>query len=66
MSLVSKMYPRGIQLRNLIRVSRVAPTSDILWEFSCSHVGEVRGGGGGGDKDVLAGFHREESVMDNN
>ena len=26
MSLVSKMYPRGIQFRNFSRVSNVAPT----------------------------------------
>ncbi len=33
-SLVSKMYPRGIQLRKRRRVSRVAWTRGAFWEFS--------------------------------
>lgn len=33
-SLVSKMYPRGIQLRKRSRVSRVAWTRGAFWEFS--------------------------------
>lgn len=33
-SLVSKMYPRGIQLRNRSRVSSVAWTRGAFWEFS--------------------------------
>ena len=34
MSLVSKMYPRGLQLRNLSRVSRVLFTRVMLADFS--------------------------------
>lgn len=33
-SLVSKIYPRGIQLRKRRRVSRVAWTRGAFWEFS--------------------------------
>jgi hypothetical protein len=34
MSLVSKMYPRGLQLRNRSRVSNVDLTNTTLEEFS--------------------------------
>lgn len=33
-SLVSNIYPNGIQLRNLRSVSKVAWTSGAFWEFS--------------------------------
>ena len=33
MSLVSKMYPRGIQFRNFSRVSNVAPTYDFMVKY---------------------------------
>ena len=35
-NLVSKIYPSGIQLRNLSNVSNVACTSGAFWEFSCN------------------------------
>ena len=47
-SLVSKMYPRGIQFRKRSRVSRVAWTRGAFWEFSCHRVGEVGRGVQGG------------------
>lgn len=35
MSLVSKIYPRGIQFKNRSNVSNVEPTSGAFCELSC-------------------------------